>query len=326
MRYIALCVILLISLDVRALVLSSIKPIDLIVRDLTAGEPASFVLLGASASPHHYSMKMSDARRLMESDVFIWVGPELEAFLTKPVRNRVSPTLTLSELFDDDDKSTHQAHDDEPSDESDHEAGHENGHENHHHDHEHGHHGANDSHIWLSYDNAVVIAKQLAETLSKRYPQFESQFNENLKALVSQLQSEKALTSEIFDQIKSKGLAVYHDGYSAYVNEFGLVQLAHVTQIPDEQISLKKLMTLKHELAGASCLLGEEAEFTRVKRFAQKLGVRPVAVDLLGLSVDRSRDKTHFVQYMRNIRDSFVSCLSEKNVANTNVGNAVSSE
>jgi len=299
MRYIALCVILLVSLDARALILSSIKPIDLIVRDLTAGEPASFILLGASASPHHYSMKMSDARRLIESDVFVWVGPELEAFLTKPVRNRVSPTLTLSTLFDGDDELGDQAQ----------------GHE--HHNHEHGHHGIEDSHIWLSYDNAGVIAKQLALTLSKQYPQFTSVFNENLKALLNKLESEKVITSEIFDQIKSKGLAVYHDGYSAYVNEFGLAQLAHVTQIPDEQISVKKLMNLKHELTGASCLLGEQAEFSRVKRFAEKLGIRPVSVDLLGLGVERSRDKTHFVQYMQNIRSAFVSCLSETEASKT---------
>lgn len=285
MRYIALCVFLLASLDARALVLSSIKPIDLIVRDLTGGEPASFVLLDASTSPHHYTMKISDARRLKESDLFIWVGPRLESFLAKPVKNRLGPTLMLAELFENA-QFSHQDH--------------------HHHDH---HSEISDSHLWLSYDNAMVIATQIAQTLAIQYPHLEDTFNNNLSSLLSKLRLEKTKTFQMLEQMNTKGFAVYHDGYSAYVEEFGLTQLAHVTLMPDEQISLKKLMVLKSELAEASCLLGEQAEFKKVQRLASKLELSPVAVDLLGSEIERERGTTHFVRYMQKIRSSFLSCL-----------------
>ena len=278
----------------QAMVLSSIKPIDLITRDLTGGDPASFVLLDASASPHHYALKMSELQRLRESDLFVWIGPDLETFLNKALTKRSGPTLTISDMFKEASKKSESHH-----------RGHD------HHDvHSHGE-STLDAHLWLSYDNAGKIATALAEKLSELYPSRSGQLAENLSLFLESLTEDKQLTREMLSELKAKNFGVYHDGYSAYVDEFQLNQVAHITLAPDEQISLKKMANLKRALADAQCLLGEQAEYKTVEKFAARLGIKPVAIDLLANSIERSQQKNHFIRYMASIRTSFLQCLAD---------------
>lgn len=67
-------------------IVATILPIHSIVAAL--GEDAFEVelLVPASASPHGYSMRPSEARRLQNADMVVWVGPELETFLERPLR------------------------------------------------------------------------------------------------------------------------------------------------------------------------------------------------------------------------------------------------
>jgi zinc transport system substrate-binding protein len=66
-------------------VVASILPVHSLVAGLVHGIHRADVLLPASASPHGYAMRPSEARLLQNADLFIWVGPELEAFLARPL-------------------------------------------------------------------------------------------------------------------------------------------------------------------------------------------------------------------------------------------------
>ncbi|XNN30394.1 metal ABC transporter solute-binding protein, Zn/Mn family [Escherichia coli] len=46
------------------------------------------VLLPDGASEHDYSLRPSDVKRLQNADLAFWVGPEMEAFMQKPVSDR----------------------------------------------------------------------------------------------------------------------------------------------------------------------------------------------------------------------------------------------
>src|ERR1700724_1294213 len=47
------------------------------------GEPA--LIVAGGSSPHVYSLRPSDARKLEAADIVFWVGPIFEGFLTKPL-------------------------------------------------------------------------------------------------------------------------------------------------------------------------------------------------------------------------------------------------
>nr|MDT0253921.1 zinc ABC transporter substrate-binding protein [Endozoicomonas sp.] len=64
-------------------VLASIKPLQLIAQAVTEGVTNADVLLPPGSSPHSYSLKPSDARKLRNADVVFWVGPSMESFLSR---------------------------------------------------------------------------------------------------------------------------------------------------------------------------------------------------------------------------------------------------
>ena len=94
-----LCLAISTTLAAAPNVVVSIMPLHGIVSDVmeNVGEPA--LILKRNDSPHDYALRPSDARLMAASDLVIWVGPELEGFLRKPIANIAdrAQLLTLAE-------------------------------------------------------------------------------------------------------------------------------------------------------------------------------------------------------------------------------------
>ena len=71
------------SADVN--VIASIKPIHSLVASVMQGVGTPGLIVSGNNSPHTYSLKPTDAEALQQAQVIFWVGPELEAFLQKPL-------------------------------------------------------------------------------------------------------------------------------------------------------------------------------------------------------------------------------------------------
>src|SRR5690606_40425237 len=67
------------------LVVTSIRPLTLIARELAGGDAEVRELLTAGEDPHHVALSSSRRRLLARADLVVWVGPGLEAFLAKPL-------------------------------------------------------------------------------------------------------------------------------------------------------------------------------------------------------------------------------------------------
>ncbi|WP_019558243.1 MULTISPECIES: zinc ABC transporter substrate-binding protein ZnuA [unclassified Thioalkalivibrio] len=151
-------------------IVASILPVHSLVAALAGDTHEVELLVPASASPHGYAMRPSEARRLQQADIVVWVGPELEGFLERSLQGVTNRATVISLLHDLDlpllegrsggvweghhDHGDHgdHAHDDQPHDHHGHgERGdhHEalDRHEHDHADHEHGDHAhAHDTH------------------------------------------------------------------------------------------------------------------------------------------------------------------------------------
>ncbi len=68
-------------------VVATVKPVHSLVSAVMAGVGEPKLLLEAGQSPHTHSLTPSDAGALERADLVVWVGPALEAFLERPVRN-----------------------------------------------------------------------------------------------------------------------------------------------------------------------------------------------------------------------------------------------
>lgn len=102
-----------------AAVVASLKPVGFIASAIADGVTETEVLLPDGASEHDYSLRPSDVKRLQNADLVVWVGPEMEAFMQKPVSKlpeakqvtiaqleNVKPLLMKS-IHDDDDDHDH---------------------------------------------------------------------------------------------------------------------------------------------------------------------------------------------------------------------------
>lgn len=149
-------------------VLTSIKPLALIIDEAFGDLVEVNALLPANVSPHSYALKPSDIRQLSDTELFVWMGPGMEAFLPKMLK-KAPPrqTLTLMEAF-----ALHapqlllryQAFGKEEEDHAGEHASHE---EEDHADHTPGH---IDLHLWLGRQQALEIARLVGESLKALRP------------------------------------------------------------------------------------------------------------------------------------------------------------
>ena len=66
-------------------VVVSIKPFHSLVSGVMLGVALPELLLKGNFSPHTYSLKPSDAKKLQYADLVFWGGEALEGFLAKPI-------------------------------------------------------------------------------------------------------------------------------------------------------------------------------------------------------------------------------------------------
>lgn len=133
-------------------VVVSIRPVHSLLAGVMAGVAEPGLLLRSGESPHTYALRPSDAEMLAAAALVVWIGPSIESFLARPLRE-LAPNarlLTLEEvsglthlpvrrggLWEE---HVHGAHHDGHHDE--HHDGHRDDHHDDHHDEHHGdHHG-----------------------------------------------------------------------------------------------------------------------------------------------------------------------------------------
>ena len=76
-------------------VVASIKPIHSLLAGVMEGVGRPTLLVGGGASPHTWSLRPSQARVLEEADLVVWVGEDLESFLTRPLDSLADDAYVL---------------------------------------------------------------------------------------------------------------------------------------------------------------------------------------------------------------------------------------
>lgn len=282
------CIILLSTADAsaRVLVLSSIKPLSLIVQEIVGSSADMDTLLPVSASPHDYPLKVSDYGRLQKADLVLWVGPELESFLQKPVTNLpAGKAITAYDLVGLN----------WPTDQHDDPA----------------HHHERDPHLWLDPRNAVVVALTVTEKLGQIDPANASVYRKNMQVFAANM---KSLDDKLTKQLKplaGHGFAVYHEGYGHFVSHYGLHQIDFVTFTPEQRPGAKHLQQLREDLASnGECIFMEPYyELQSVRDLAQELKLRLGVLDALG-----TQNTQNYTQLLEHMASAFSACLTNRRV------------
>ncbi len=300
----ALTVSALLTLPAQANVVASLKPVGFIAAAIADGVTPVEVLLPDGASEHDYSLRPSDAKRLKNADLVVWVGPEMEAFMAKsaaelPAQKNlamvnidgVKPLL----ISGGEDEEEHAA---EKSEDQDADA--------HHH-----HHGEFNMHLWLSPEIARKTAVAIHGKLLELMPQDKAKLDANLQHFEAELaDTDKRIISQLAP-VKDKGYFVFHDAYTYFEKHYGLSPTGHFTVNPEIQPGAQRLHQIRTQLVEqkAVCVFAEPqfrpAVIDAVSRGTQ---VRKGTLDPLGTDISLAKDS--YVKFLSQLSSQYESCLN----------------
>ena len=170
---------------------------------------------------HNYSLNVRQVQAAEAADVIVQSGAGLEEFLHDVLENKaVIDASEGIELLC-------------PKEE----------HEHDHHEHE-GHSHEEDPHIWLSPENAAVMAENICRGLCQHYPQYQEVFQGNLPGLLEQLASLQAYGEQELASLSCREMIPFHDGFSYFARSFGLTIVEAVEEESGSEASAKELIHL----------------------------------------------------------------------------------
>ena len=281
-------------------VVVSIKPIHSLVASVMHGVGEPVLLVRGGASPHSYTMKPSDAKELSAADLVVWVGPELEGFLEKPLQAN-APKATRLTLMDLKGLTLLQAREGGAWEAHDH------GHEQHGHADEH---EELNSHIWLDPANARAIVTATADALAAKDPADAEAYRTNADRTLQALDALDAELKATLTPLKDKPFVVFHDAYQYFEARYDLSAVGSITVSPDRRPSAKRLSAIRAKIAGlnAACVFSEpQFEPTLVRTVVEGTKAKTGVLDPEG--ADLPEGEALYPTLMRNLAASLRGCL-----------------
>lgn len=294
-----------------AAVVTSVRPLGFIAAAIADGVTPTEVLLPDGASEHDYALRPSDVLRINKADLVVWVGPEMEAFMTKSLAQQpASRQLSLAALPTVKPLLVRDAHDHDEQGEEHHDHGAEAA-ENHAHDHdEDHHHGEYNMHLWLSPEIAKQAAIAIHDKLIELMPQNKDKLDANLREFTVNLAQSQQNIATMLAPVQNKGYFVFHDAYTYFEKQFGLSPLGYFTVNPEIQPGAQRLHHIRTELVErkAVCVFAEpQFRPAVITAVAQGTGVKMGTLDPLGSGL--TLDKQSYMTFLSQIARQYVSCL-----------------
>lgn len=272
-------------------VLTSITPLQLIASEILQDVTQPDVLLPPGASPHQYALRPSDISKVHTADLIFWIGPDLERFLEKPLKQTDATVITLQH-----EDSMHQEHGAkagalmfQPD------------------EHEHG--GA-DPHIWLDPIQALEIAEIMRDAAVIAAPSQQVTLDKNYNEFAAALLALDKTLSVDFLPLQERAFIVFHDAYHGFVSHYGLLQKDAITVNPSRKAGAKHLAELRDTIINsqAVCIFSEpQFSYSILKTITAGTVVKTAELDPLGQQINPG--KGSYLAFFAGFAQVFKECL-----------------
>ena len=273
---------LIIESNAQPTVSASIKPLQLIAAAITADaefaeEPG--LIIGPAQDPHHPFLRPSERHTLYEADVLLWIGPQLEAALADIIDSNAPSVINVYELIEEAGLTIEVEG------------------------------GIADPHVWLASRNSRLIAAALSQKLIELDPAQGPLYEENLRQFQSTMDALDSEINSALQGLKGQPFAVYHNAFSYYEKQYGLMHTASFTENEELQPGIRKVMQIRESLEANDvfCLLLEPSNNPDEIRQLTGRDMNLVSIDILGF--DYAVNKTAYRDFMRGITQAIKQCL-----------------
>ena len=304
-------------------VVTDIPPVHALVAQVMGDLGAPELLLARGADEHDFQLKPSQAGAVADSDLVVWIGPELTPWLDDALDSRPEGAAALALLHGEGtmlraygeakaDAHGHGEHADEHGHEDEH--GHADEHaakdghgEEHEHADEHadahGHadehaagsedehdHGSEDPHAWLDPGNAQVWLGLIAAELGRIDPENAAVYTANATAAGERIAALDAELQALLAPVKDKPLVTFHDAYGYFSDHYALTFVGSIALGDASSPGAARLSELRGELeaGGVVCLFPEvQHDASLVEQLAEGTAVKiGGALDPVGSSLE----------------------------------------
>jgi zinc transport system substrate-binding protein len=226
-------------------VVTDIPPVHALVSQVMGDLGQPVLLLERGADEHDFQLRPSQAASVADSDLVVWIGPELTPWLDGAMDTRpegasalalLSAEGTVTRAYSDPghgDEHAGEGHDHAKEDEAHTEEGHDHAEEGHDHaaetkdhaeeghDHDHAHDG-NDPHAWLDPGNGKAWLGLIAAELSRLDPDNAATYQANATAAAQQIDALDSEIAAILAPVQGKPVVTFHDAYGYFGDHYGL--------------------------------------------------------------------------------------------------------
>jgi zinc transport system substrate-binding protein len=288
-------------------VVVSIKPFHSLISGVMLGVARPELLLRGNFSPHTYSLKPSDAKKLQYADLVFWGGEALEGFLAKPISSlsknaevfsilginglklrffSAESHIVKSEIFE---SYSNNLPKNKGADLK----------------------AAVDPHIWLDPENAKVITQKTVRILSDFDPENAQIFQKNGEKIIFRLNElDQQLSSEM-SEIPDRTYLVLHDAYQYFESRYQLksagsitLQLEHFLGVSRLKKVQKMIKTSKVRCIFTEPQYSQKLVNTLIKDTSVKKGILdPIGADILP-------GPELYFDLLKNLSISLKSCLN----------------
>lgn len=272
-------------------VAASIKPVHSLVSLVMQGVGEPYLLVKGAASPHSYALKPTDAAALQSAEAVFWIGPDMEAFLEKPLEAlaggarvvALENSAGLAKL-----PLRQSGHDQTagPLDQI-------------------------DPHIWLDPENARLMVREIEQTLREIDPANAAAYKINADKALLDLDALTQELSATLAPVKDKPFITFHDAFRYFENRFGLAASGAIAVSPDAAPGAARVEELRMRVKqlGAVCVFSEpDAAPKIVDVIIEGSGAKTAALDPEASAI--AEGPQLYAQSLRQIAAAMAACLS----------------
>jgi len=299
-------------------VIASIKPVHSLVSAVMKGVGTPGLIVTGAGSPHNHALKPSQASMIEKAELIFWIGPEIEAFLKKPIAT-IGEQAQSAELIDTPNLVKLAQRKGGAFEEHAEEHGHS---EEHGHDEKHGHaeehaqdddhdHEEFDLHFWLDPENAKAMTRQIATVLIAADPANARVYTANSATTLNRLDKLIADVSAVLAPVQDKGFIVFHDAYQYFEKRFGVTAAGSITINPETTPGAERIREIKTRIVetNVQCVFAEPQFDSRLLAVVTEgTGTRSGVIDPLGANLKNGTEL--YFELIRKMAQSVRSCLS----------------
>lgn len=245
------------SVFAQVKITTTIKPLSDIVKEVGKDKVSTQYIIPSNVNFHLYEYKPQDLKTIYNSDLFVFIGegePSIDSIAKSLPDDKKLKVIDIKSMYlikEEDHNEIHPA-------------------------------------VWLDPENAKVIAKEVANFLSKKDPKNKDFYQRNLQSFINQCDELLNYGKAKFSTLKNRYFVSYHYEFPYFVNRFGLVYLAEIEighgREPTPKHLLNVIQKMKRYNVKAIFTSKQFYNPKTVKIVLEQTGAKVVFLDTMGES------------------------------------------